>query len=224
MKIIVTCLLTLAMTAADAAAQSLFRRDPVPVELAGPAGAGLQTMSLTYVPPPRPREFLLHDLVTIIIDETSQSTSEQTLETNKDYDIAGELVRFPSLRHLLELQLENGDTNGLAELALNFANDFSGEGTYERNDRMVARVSGKIIDVKPNGNLVIEARKTIANDGEQATIIVSGVCRGTDVTAENTILSQQMADLRVQVINEGDVRDAGTKGLIPRVMEAVFAF
>lgn len=224
MKTAAICLLTLALSAADASAQSLFRRAPVPAELAGEPAAGLQSMSLTFVAPPRPREFLLHDLVTIVIDETSRSTSEQTLETSKDYDIDAALVRFPSIRNFLELQLANGDTTGIADLALNAGNDFSGEGEYERNDRMVARISGRIIDVKPNGNLVIEARKTIANDDERKTIIVSGVCRGVDVTGDNTVLSAQMADLRVQVVNEGRVRDAGTKGLIPRVMEAVFAF
>jgi len=162
--------------------------------------------------------------VTIIIDETSRSQSDQSLETNKSYTLDGALVAFPDLKRLLDLQFRAGANENLANVNARFRNDFQGEGEYRRNDRMIARVTGRIIDVKPNGTLVIEARRTIANDEERKTIILSGVCRTEDITAENTVLSAQVADLRIEMIHEGEVRKAGRKGLIPRVLEAVFAF
>lgn len=214
----------IAMAAPCAHAQSLFRQRAMPMSDPGAGPTSLAGYSLMYVAPPEPRSFLVHDLVTIIIDETSRSTSEQTLETSKSYNLDGALLAFPDLKRLLDLQFRTGAGDNLARVGMNYNNRFAGDGEYERNDRMVARVAGRIIDVKPNGTVVIEAKRVISNDEERKTIIVSGICRMEDITAENTVLSAQVADLRIEVINEGEVRRAGRKGLIPRVMDAVFAF
>jgi len=213
--------------ALGSAAQSLFVTPvEVPIDAKGEMdpGAHLRATSLMYIEPPKPREFAVHDLVTIIVEETTKSEASQTLETNKTYDINAAMNQFPSLRHLLELQVQNGDTQRTADLGVNFDSDFKGEGDYERTDRFVARVTGGGIDVKPNGTVVVEARKRIDKDGEIQTIILSGTCRREDVTTQNTLLSSQLADLTVSMKTEGQVTKAGKKGIIPRALEGLFNF
>lgn len=213
--------------ALGSAAQSLFVTPvEVPIDAKGEMdpGAHLRATSLMYIEPPKPREFAVHDLVTIIVEETTKSEASQTLETNKTYDINAAMNQFPSLRHLLELQVQNGDTQRTADLGVNFDSDFKGEGDYERTDRFVARITAEVIDVKPNGTVVIEARKRIDKDGEIQTIILSGTCRREDVTTQNTLLSSQLADLTVSMKTEGQVTKAGKKGIIPRALEGLFNF
>ncbi|MEA5557602.1 flagellar basal body L-ring protein FlgH [Nodularia spumigena] len=224
-----TRLLTLSMAlwAPGAAAQSLFvMQVDVPIDAKGEPdpSAHLRGASLFYIEPPKPREFAVHDLVTIIVEETTRSEANQSLDTKKEYDIGAAMNQFPSLRHLLELQVQNGDTQRTANLDVNFNSDFKGEGDYARTDRFVARITAAVIDVKPNGTVVVEARKRIDKDGEIQTIILSGVCRREDVTAQNTVLSSQLADLTVSMSTEGEVTKAGRKGVIPRALEAVFNF
>ncbi len=213
--------------ALGSAAQSLFVTPvEVPIDAKGEMdpGAHLRATSLMYIEPPKPREFAVHDLVTIIVEETTKSEASQTLETNKTYDINAAMNQFPSLRHLLELQVQNGDTQRTADLGVNFDSDFKGEGDYERTDRFVARITAEVIDVKPNGTVVVEARKRIDKDGEIQTIILSGTCRREDVTTQNTLLSSQLADLTVSMKTEGQVTKAGKKGIIPRALEGLFNF
>ncbi len=211
----------------EAGAQSLFRRDVRPAVNADnqpdPNGA-LRMSSLMFVEPPKPREFQPHGQITIIIDETSRASSKQTLDTKKDYNNNASMTQFPSLEHLLELQLQNGDTTNPANLAVNSKNKFKGEGEYDRSDRFTAKITAEIIDVKPNGTLVLEARKSIVKDKETQTLVLSGRCRGEDVTTANTVLSSQLADLTLVQHNEGQVKDTATKGLIPRALEALFNF
>lgn len=209
------------------AAQSLFlRNDPAPLDRHGKPdlSAPLRQASLFYIEPPRPRTYQVHDLVTIIIDEQSKASSKQTLDTKKDYTLKGQLDDFPSLKKLLELQLENGDTQNDPKLGLSSNQKYKGEGTYDRTDRFNARVSATVIDVKPNGVLVLEARRSKTTDDEVQTIVLNGQCRAEDITSANTVLSSQLADLTLASRNEGSVRDSASKGWIPRVLEAIFNF
>jgi flagellar L-ring protein precursor FlgH len=72
--------------------------------------------------------------------------------------------------------------------------------------------------------LVIEARRTIQRDKETTTVVLAGECRREDVTAQNTVLSSQLADLTLRSINEGDTKDTASKGWITQLFEAVFNF
>ncbi|MBX3366492.1 MAG: flagellar basal body L-ring protein FlgH [Phycisphaeraceae bacterium] len=212
--------------ATPALAQSLFvTQVNVPIDAKGEPdpGAHLRGASLMFIEPPKPREFAIHDLVTIIVEETTKSEASQTLETEKKYDMNGALTDFISLRHLLELQVQN-DKQDPAQIGLNYKNKYKGDGDYERTDRFVARITATVIDVKPNGTVVLEARKRIDKDGEVQTIILSGTCRRDDVTAQNTVLSSQLAALTVTMSTEGQVTKAGKKGLIPRALEGLFNF
>jgi flagellar L-ring protein precursor FlgH len=212
--------------ASPALAQSLFvTQVSVPIDAKGEPdpGAHLRGASLMFIEPPKPRVFAIHDLVTIIVEETTRSEASQTLETDKSYDLNGALTQFPSLRHLLELQVQN-DEQDPAEVGLNFGSKYKGDGDYERTDRFVARITATVIDVKPNGTVVVEARKRIDKDGEIQTIILSGTCRRQDVTTQNTVLSSQLAGLTVSMSTEGEVTKAGKKGLIPRALDGLFNF
>jgi flagellar L-ring protein precursor FlgH len=212
---------------ACASAQSLYLRKPkVAINERGEAdsGAMLKEVSMTYIDPPKPRTYKVHDQITIIIDETSRESSKQTLDTKKDYDKSAALTKFPSLEALLDLQLQGGGNDNPAALGINSKDKYKGEGTYDRSDRFSARITAKIIDVKPNGILVLEARKTIQKNEEFQSIVLSGQCRTEDVNNANSVLSSHLAELTLISKQEGQVKDAATKGWIPRLLDALFAF
>lgn len=212
---------------APALAQSLFLVNPPPEpagdEIVDPA-ADLYQYSLIAVPPPKPKSFKVHDLITIVIDESSRQQAEQSLKTDKKYNLDASVGPIIDPWELLEARLRAGDSTKVDLIGADYANKFDAKGKYERNDRFTAKITAEIIDVKPNGTLVVEARKHIEKDAEYQSLVLSGRCRLEDVTTNNTILSSQLADLTLVVRNEGQVKDTGTKGLIPRVLETLFAF
>lgn len=227
-RTMMTAVAVLGITAGGAAAQSLFVRDfKVPVDESGVADpdAPVREMSLLYIETPKPKTYKTHDQVTIIIDENSRQSAKQTLDTKKDYSLEAALNEFPSLAALLDGQLQpGGTTGGIAAVGIEDKQKFKGEGTYDRTDKFSAKITATVIDVKPNGLLVVEARKTIQKDDEITTITLTGRCRSEDVTTSNTVLSSQLAELAIVSRNEGEVKEAGSKGWIPRILEAVFNF
>ena len=123
-----------------------------------------------------------------------------------------------------QLRLFAGRRTELPELKMDFTREFTGEGEYQRRDDMSDRLTAEVIEVLPNGNLILEARTTIATDDEESVMNVTGICRPEDITAANTILSNQIHDLRIVRHHEGELPRTAKKGIIARVLEAIFAF
>lgn len=191
----------------------------------GTVAEQLQSVSLFAVVPPRPRTFAKHDPIEVIINESSVSKMNQSLETDKQYNLTAELSKFPSLKALLDLNLSNGGGDNLpVGVGVKNNHKYKGEGDFERKDNLTARLSALVIDVKPNGTLVLEARES-RTEGEESTVLVlSGVCRAEDITRQNTIQSSQLANLTIRIDREGQIKKAGEKGFIPRIFEAIFNF
>jgi flagellar L-ring protein precursor FlgH len=222
MKHFIPTLFALSTAASTLSAQSLFladadRGDTQPVIL-------LNDVSMHFIAEPETRVIQKHDIITIIIDENSSTTSSQKLETEKESSSSANIDAMISWLKLLELRVEQGDINNVDLIDLATSREFSGEGDYERKDRFTARISAIVREVKPNGTMLVEARKTIARDSEISELVLSGLVREEDITQQNTVLSSQMADLRIILENQGDLKEAAEKGLITRVLDAVFAF
>lgn len=191
----------------------------------GSAAEKLQSMSLFAVVPPKPRTYQKHDQIEIIINESSAAKLKQKLDTDKSYDFSAELSAFPSLEALIEAQLRNNPASQLpAKVGVKSDDKWEGEGTMERKDTLTARVSGRVVDVKPNGLLVVEAKESRQQDEEIYTLVLSGTCRSEDITKNNTVQSSQLADLTIRIDNEGQVKRASEKGLIPRFFDFFFNF
>ena len=78
--------------------------------------------------------------------------------------------------------------------------------------------------MKPNGTLVLQARKQIKTDDEEQQFILTGTCRVEDVSADNTILSTQLFDLQLEKNHNGAVRDATKRGWFLKFLDALNPF
>lgn len=217
------------LAASPALAQSLYLQSPAPQLPAKlgqlpDAGTSLYGVSMFAVQPPPPRSYKLHDLVTIVVDESSKQEAEQKTKSDKTGQLDLQLGALLDIRALMEAQLKQGDTTDLDVIKAKLDNNYDGKGKYERTDRFTMKIQAEVIDVKPNGVLVIEARKNIDKNGETQSIVLSGRCRSEDVTKSNTVFSSQLADLTLTSIQTGEVDKSGSKGILTKALETVFAF
>jgi len=81
-----------------------------------------------------------------------------------------------------------------------------------------------VLDVKPNGTLVLQARSRIKTDDEERYFILTGTCRVDDVSADNTILSSQLFDKNLEQRNKGNVRNATRKGWLENLLDVISPF
>ena len=102
--------------------------------------------------------------------------------------------------------------------------EFKGEGTVDRSDRILTRLTAEVLDVKPNGTMVLQARGRTKHDEEEQEFVLSGICRADDITADNTVLSSQLFDLSLEKRTRGDVRSATKRGWGGKLLDAISPF
>lgn len=174
------------------------------------------------VRPVPPKTFKPGDLLTIIVRERRKYEAEADLEIKKQFDAKSELKAF--------VNLVGGGIGasafrrGRPTIDYKYKGRVKNEGDTNREDRLTMRVTATIIDVKPNGLLVLEARKRIRHDEEISEITLTGTCRKEDVTPDNTVLSTQLADANVTINNQGALRAASSRGWIAKLLDLVKPF
>ncbi len=206
-------------TAGQVSDSTLTARDSFPLERTAPKPNALLLRSSPFaVARPEPIKIKVHDLLTIIVRESKTATTDSKLQSKKDWKLdtgLEEWIRLSNKHGVVPAKFEQGKPSVLFD----FKNDYKGNGKYDRKDELTTRITARVIDVKPNGNLVLEARKSIAIDDEGYNITLTGECRAMDVLPDNTILSTQIADPTIDVQHSGSVRDATRRGWLMRGLD-----
>jgi flagellar L-ring protein precursor FlgH len=161
------------------------------------------------------------DILNILVQENSTATKDNNTKTAKKTGVDASLETFfysPGASKLL--------TKGGRLPAMKFSakNDFDGGGSINNSERITARIAARVIDVLPNGNLVIEGTRQSAFGGETQDMILRGTVRAEDVTAANTVFSFQVADATIRIVNKGTVTDTQRKGWFTRVWDKLTPF
>jgi flagellar L-ring protein FlgH len=101
---------------------------------------------------------------------------------------------------------------------------FSGKGAAAANNAFTGTITVTVIEVYPNGNLLVSGEKQIAINQGQEFIRFSGVVNPAYVTSSNSVQSVQVADARVEYKGSGYIDEAQTMGWLQRVFLNVLPF
>lgn len=187
-----------------------------------PGQAKLSKVSFFAVPTPEPRTLKKHDLVTIIVREQSQFNSKGKTDLKKEASLDARIDEF--IKFDVSNVSFNNNVGTAPQIKVSGERDYKGEGTVDRQDSLTMRIQAEVIDVKPNGTLVLQARKRIKTDEEEQAIVLSGICRAEDVLADNTVLSTQLFDMDVAKTHKGAVRDSTKRGWLPKLLDVINPF
>jgi flagellar L-ring protein precursor FlgH len=174
--------------------------------------------SLIAVRLPDMRMIQVNDLLTVIVREDRKSISDAKLESEKTWDIQSELKDWLRINSEDKLVPQNFP-EGTPKIGFQYDNQYDGKGKHERKDTLVTRLAVKVIDVKPNGNLIIQGRKELRIGEEVHVATLTGECNADDVTPERSILSTQVYDLKIDMPDAGAVRDATRRGWLMKLID-----
>ncbi len=151
------------------------------------------------------------DIVTVIIVEdasaSNQNQTKLTKETATDLSTtaSGKLDFLPILGGKIDYKKEH-----------------QGKGQTTMNGKMNARITATIVEIRPNGNLVIEGSRQVQINEDTDEIKIRGVIRPEDIAADNTILSTYLSEGQVSYTGSGPGKNTGQQGLIARLMDLLF--
>ena len=181
--------------------------------------------SWTYMyidPPEPPRVVKVHDIITIIVDEKFEVTSNSRFNRSRQAILKAELKEFIRL----------GKRNNLRPAALdsqptidtNLSARFNGTGQQTDQEGIRTRIAATVVDVLPNGNIVLEARKTIYTNRDIWSHSLTGILPASAVLPNNTALSESIANLKIVRKKTGKVNDSVRLPWGARLVDIIFPF
>jgi flagellar L-ring protein precursor FlgH len=96
------------------------------------------------------------------------------------------------------------------------SNTFDGKGSTNSTNAFTGTITVTVVDVLPNGNLVVSGEKQIGNNRQVETVRFSGVVNPINIVNANTVSSTQVADARIELRGQGQVDEAQVMGWLGR--------
>jgi flagellar L-ring protein FlgH len=159
------------------------------------------------------------DIVTITVSEKAEASKKGSTKTGRTKDMSADLS-FAGLTSGDKLILDTVKSGYQGK----FDTNFSGTGAATRSDTMTTFMSATIVEVLPSGNFVIRGARWTKVNEELQQIILEGVIRPTDITRNNQVLSQHIADAKIMFSGKGPVSNQNQPGWLSRFFDAVNPF
>jgi len=157
----------------------------------------------------------LHDTVTILIGVQTTAAQSGTADQERAYTansaITGIMGRAPAA------------TNPL--IAAASATTLKGQGSTSSNTTFATTLTGEVIAVLPNGNLVVEAERQIFMNNQHENVTIRGMLRPGDIGPGNTVSSTSLSNLEIEMKGKGIISDGvRPPNLITKAVMWLFGF
>ena len=165
------------------------------------------------------------DIVVVRIVEDPEASLNATTTTSKSSGINAKLKLLGYMESLAAKNPylpQNPGSDDLINATL--ASDFEGSGTSGRDGHIKAYVSAVVVQMLPNGNLVINGKREVKVNHEAQYIVFSGVVRPEDISTNNEVASTYVANAQIYYSGVGAVADKQKPGWLGKVVDNVWPF
>jgi flagellar L-ring protein FlgH len=167
------------------------------------------------------RSLTVGSIITIAVSENSTENKNNATATERKSSLSAAITSFLFPPGATPIGTVGGQ---LPAMAYNSDAVHNGSGTISDSETIVAQIAVQIIDVLPNGNLVVQGKRETSFSHEQQQIILRGIIRPDDILPNNTVFSYNVADATIQIIGKGTVSDGTNKGWFVRFWDKLNPF
>ena len=154
------------------------------------------------------------DLVTIVIDEVPTLTDSGVYKTEKNSSILENLSNAINTIFKTNLKGALNGTSGTISV--------SGSTNTQRSLGIQDKVAVQVIQLLPNGNLLVQGKKSLVNANERVDLLVSGIIDPRWIDQQGEISSNQVANLQFAMSGAGTVSRGQNEGVLYRFMRYIF--
>ncbi|TWU48071.1 flagellar basal body L-ring protein FlgH [Rubripirellula reticaptiva] len=208
------------------AEQSITRQTVPPNLMPAPTASGDGQMALdrpavlidraswTYQPASPMRTFQKNDVVTIRVDEITRVLADGSANQRKQTLYEAILTDW--------IKLTNGQLrtdpqpSGDPAIAAESNTNYRAQSSIQSRESMTFNIAATVVDIRANGSLVLEARKSIRINDNLWETSLTGICRAQDIAPDNVVLSKDLIDLEILKEDQGHLRDGYKRGWLAR--------
>ena len=153
------------------------------------------------------------DPLYVIISESNSATKSAQTSTNKQN------------KGSVEGEATTGALEGLFPgmgASIDYGSQYRGEASTSPNAKLTSRMTVLVVDVLPNGNLVVEGTKTMEINNDIEVITLSGIVKPEHISSSNTLYSYQIANAKLLYKGKGSMTQGQRIGLLGRIINWIF--
>jgi flagellar L-ring protein precursor FlgH len=158
-----------------------------------------------------------HDLISVVVSESLAASTDGTVKNSRASNASSTISALFGTLHAGNA-LQNL-VNQTSSAGLN------AQGTSATNSSLSTTFGGQVIEVLPNGMLVIEAARQVEFSQQTQTIILRGLVRPEDISQQNQVLSTAISSLELEVRGKGIINDyTHRQNALVRLLQKVLIF
>lgn len=158
----------------------------------------------------------INDVVTILVSESTQALATADASNSRSTTAsAGFTNLFGLEKGISELPtMVSGKSNS----------SFDGKGATSRQTTLSTNLTARVVDVLPNGYLVVEGMREIRVNNENQSVYLSGVVRPEDISPNNIVSSSAVAQMSVRLEGRGVVSQPIKPGWLYKILTGILPF
>ncbi|HEY0973306.1 MAG TPA: flagellar basal body L-ring protein FlgH [Solimonas sp.] len=158
------------------------------------------------------------DVLTVLLVEATSAQKKANTATSRESNVA---IPGPTL---FGRPVTAGGVP-ILESNLGAESKFNGGGSSSQSNALSGSLSVLVLQVLPNGNLVVRGEKQLTLNQGSETVFVEGLVRPQDIRADNSLTSDRLANARIRYAGKGAMADANAQGWLSRFFNsALFPF
>lgn len=158
-----------------------------------------------------------HDLISVVVMENLAASTDGTVKNSRASSANSQVASL-----LGNLHAGNALQNLINQTSSSALN---AQGTTQTNSSLSTVFGGQVVDVLPNGMLVIEAARQVEFSQQTQTIILRGLVRPEDISQQNQILSTAISSLELEVRGKGIISDYTRRpNILVRLLQQLLIF
>ncbi len=163
------------------------------------------------------------DILTVTIDIKDKAEldneTERTRESSEGAGLNALLGYEADLGQILPGAVDNANLVGAEADSAH-----KGSGTIDREEKIQMKLAAIVTQILPNGNMVIQGRQEVRVNFEKRILELAGVIRPQDITIDNTISYEKVAEARVSYGGKGQITDVQQPRYGQQVYDILFPF
>ncbi len=162
------------------------------------------------------------DLITILVQESTSVSEKNKTTAKRDNTLSAAVNMLPYSSEIV--QSAGNSSNRLPAVSAESSKNFQGQGDYEATGEVKATITGRVLDVLDNGNLLIEGRRAVRVNNDTKTILITGIIRTSDIRSDNTVLSEKLHNFQVSIVGEGPLTRSQSEGFLGQIADILWPF
>jgi flagellar L-ring protein precursor FlgH len=147
----------------------------------------------------------------VVINDNTIGQKRGDTQTKSQFDLLAGITNFFGIE-TSKWESNNEGLDSSALIKANTESEYKGTANIQRQGSLQAQLSAVILELLPNGVLRLEGSKIVSINSEEEIMVISGLVRQRDISSDNKVDSNRLANMRIDFYGHGNLSEAQSPG------------